>query len=171
MGRAALGTDRAVIRKLLQVQNRELRQQAIQAINNGELRYKAFADWVKEHLGKRGASSRYISAGFVSTEIAEKVTALSESGKMSELVLVMSEKRLQHASSDKHNQTGVALTLEEYASISRIIANPSLVIWDTEYGYNNLFCVVKPRNSRHSNYCLLTKLMTINKGGTAFKVY
>ena len=57
---------------------------------------------------------------------------------MSERVLVMTEKRLEHSSSNKHNQTGVGLTVEEYASISRIIANPSLVVWDTERGHNNL---------------------------------
>ena len=138
VGQAALSTDRAVIRKLLQVQNRELRQQTIQAINNSEARHKAFADWVKANLGKRGASARYISAGFVSTEIAESVSELSGRVKMSERVLVMTEKRLEHSSSNKHNQTGVGLTVEEYASISRIIANPSLVVWDTERGHNNL---------------------------------
>nr|DAK31769.1 MAG TPA: minor capsid component [Caudoviricetes sp.] len=138
VGQAALGTDRVVIRKLLQVQNRELRQQTIQAINNSEARHKAFADWVKANLGKRGASARYISAGFVSTEIAESVSELSGRVKMSERVLVMTEKRLEHSSSNKHNQTGVGLTVEEYASISRIIANPSLVVWDTERGHNNL---------------------------------
>lgn len=132
VGQAAVGTDVAVIRKLLQVQNRELQQQTIQAINNSEARHQAFAGWVKTHLGKRGASSRYISAGLVSTEIAEKVTALSGGTKMSEMVLVMSEKRLEHANSEKHHKTGVGLSVEDYASISRIIANPSMVIWDKD---------------------------------------
>ena len=145
VGQAALGTDRAVIRKLLQVQNRDLRQQTIQAINNSEARHKAFADWVNANLGKRGASARYISAGFVSTEIAEKVTALSEGTKISELVLVMSEKRLQHANSDKHHQTGEDLTEEEYASISRIIANPDLVLWDKRRAQENLIYIDKKR--------------------------
>lgn len=83
-------------------------------------------------MGKRGASSRYIAAGLVSTEIAEKVTALSGCTKMSEMVLVMSEKRLEHANSEKHHKTGVGLSVEDYASISRIIANPSMVIWDKD---------------------------------------
>ncbi|TEW31400.1 phage head morphogenesis protein [Histophilus somni] len=133
VGQAAVGTDVAVIRKLLQVQNRELRQQTIQAINNSEARHQAFADWVKTHLGKRGASSRYISAGLVTTEIAEKVAELSGQEKASELVLVMTEKRLEHANSQKHHDNKIGLSLDEYASISKIIANPSLVIWDTEH--------------------------------------
>lgn len=102
VGSAAFGTDVAVLRKLQQVKNRELRQQTIQAINNSEARHKAFADWVLANLGKRGASARYMSAGLVTTEIAEAVTEITQGGKNAELVLVMSEKRLAHANSDKH---------------------------------------------------------------------
>ncbi|AGH39010.1 hypothetical protein F543_5920 [Bibersteinia trehalosi USDA-ARS-USMARC-189] len=138
VGSAAFGTDVAVIRKLRQVKNRELRQQTIQAINDNPIRHKLFEQWVKSNLGKRGASARYMSAGLVTTEIAEKVAELSGQEKASELVLVMTEKRLEHANSDKHHQTGVGLTADEYASISRIIANPGAVIWDSERGHNNL---------------------------------
>ena len=141
VGSAAFGTDVAVLRKLQRVQNRELRQQTIQAINNSEARHKAFADWVLVNLGKRGASARYMSAGLVSTEIAEAVTEITQGGKNAELVLVMSEKRLAHANSDKHHEGGVGLTAEEYASISRIVANPSLVLWDTLEGHNNLIYI------------------------------
>lgn len=132
-GKAALGNDVATIRKLQQIKNRDLRSQAIQAINNSEARHNAFSSWVKSNLGKLGASARYICAGFVSTEIAEKVTALSGGQKRSELVLVMSEKRLAHADSDKHHEIGTALTVDEYATIPKIIANPAVVVWDKEH--------------------------------------
>lgn len=132
VGSAAVGTDVALIRKITQLKNRELRQQTITAINNSETRHQAFETWVRSTLGKRGASSRYMSAGFVTTEIAEKVTALSGGVKMSEQVLVMTEKRLEHANSLKHHQDNLGLTPEQYASISRIIANPSMVIWDKD---------------------------------------
>ncbi|MGF7488534.1 phage minor head protein [Pasteurella bettyae] len=145
VGSAAFGTDVAVLRKLQQVKNRELRQQTIQAINNSEARHKAFADWVLANLGKRGASARYMSAGLVSTEIEEAVTEITQGGKNAELVLVMSEKRLAHANSDKHHEGGVGLTAEEYASISRIVANPSLVLWDTLEGHNNLIYINQER--------------------------
>lgn len=145
VGSAAFGTDIAVLRKLQQVKNRELRQQTIQAINNSEARHKAFSDWVLANLGKRGASARYMSAGLVSTEIAEAVTEITQGGKNAELVLVMSEKRLAHANSDKHHEGGVGLTAEEYASISRIVANPSLVLWDTLEGHNNLIYINQER--------------------------
>lgn len=138
VGAATVGTDIAVLRKLQKLKNSELRQQVIQAINNSEARHKAFESWVKSNLGKRGASKRYISAGFIATDIAKKVAELTENKYKPELVLVMSEKRLAHSSSDKHHEGGVGLTVDEYASISRIIANPSLVVWDTERGHNNL---------------------------------
>lgn len=130
VGKAAVGSDIAVIRKVLGFQNRQLRQETIQAINNSEARHQAFATWVKSHLGKRGASNRYITAGIVDEVIADKVAELSGGQKLSHRVLVMSEKRLQHADSEKHHATNVALKEEEYITIPKIIANPKLVVWD-----------------------------------------
>ncbi len=143
VGKAAVGSDIAVLRKLQQVQNRELRQQTIQAINNSEARHQAFANWVKAHLGKRGASSRYISAGIMTTEIAEKVAELSGGTKKAEMLLVMSEKSLEHANSSKHHETGVGLSEADYSSIPTIIADPLLVIWDKRRGHNNLIYINK----------------------------
>ncbi|MEB4525450.1 phage minor head protein [Pasteurella multocida] len=134
VGKAAVGSDIAVLRKLQQVQNRELRQQTIQAINNSEARHRAFESWVKANLTKRGASHRYIGAGLVSENLAEKVTALSGGEKYSQRVLVMTEKSLQHANSNKHHETGVGLTEKDYSNISRIIAdNRTLVLWDKQH--------------------------------------
>ncbi|UXN35496.1 phage minor head protein [Avibacterium paragallinarum] len=138
VGKAAVGSDIAVIRKVLGFQNRQLRQETIQAINNSPARHKAFESWVKTNLGKRGASSRYITAGIVDEVIAEKVAALSGGAKLSQRVLVMTEKSLEHANSEKHHLGGIGLTEAEYMSISKIIANPSLVVLDVLEGHNNL---------------------------------
>ncbi|HEH9616943.1 TPA: minor capsid protein [Pasteurella multocida] len=134
VGKAAVGSDIAVLRKLQQIQDRELRQQTIQAINNSEARHQAFENWVKANLGKRGASHRYIGAGLISENIADKVTVLSGGEKYSQRVLVMTEKSLQHANSDKHHKTGVGLTEKDYSNISRIIADSrTLVLWDKQH--------------------------------------
>ncbi|RZN58385.1 phage minor head protein [Avibacterium paragallinarum] len=133
VGKAAVGSDIAVIRKVLGFQNRQLRQETIQAINNSPARHKAFESWVKSHLGKRGAGARYMTAGVVTPDVAEAVTKFSNGEKYSERVLVMTEKRLEHANSDKHHKGGIGLSVDEYASISRIIANPSVILWDTEH--------------------------------------
>ena len=145
VGKAAVGNDVAVIRKILGFQNRQLRQETIQAINNSPTRHQAFENWVKSHLGKRGASSRYITAGIVGEALAEKVAELSGGAKLSQRVLVMSEKSLEHANSEKHHQTGVGLTAEEYASASKIIATPSLVLWDKHRRHYNLIYINKDR--------------------------
>lgn len=132
VGKSAVGSDVALVRKILEAQNRDLRSQTIQAINNSEARHKAFENWVNAHLGKRGASKRYISAGIVSEDVADKVTTLSEGNKNSHRLLVMTERRLQHADSLKHQESGAALNIAEYASISRIIAAPAMVLWDKQ---------------------------------------
>lgn len=145
VGRATYGADISLIRKLQQVQNPELRQQTIQAINHNRERHKVFANWVKAHLGKRGASNRYMSAGIISTDIAQKVTELSGGEKYSERLLVMTEKSLEHANSSKHHQGGIGLSEEEYASISKIIAAPDLVLWDNLPEHRNLIYIDKKR--------------------------
>ena len=143
VGKSAVGNDVAVIRKVLSFQNRQLRQETIQAINNSPARHKAFESWVKANLGKRGAGSRYVTAGIVNEVIAEKVAALSGGKNFSQRVLVMSEKRLAHANSNKHHEIKTALTMDEYITIPKIIANPAVVVWDKEH--NNLIYINQER--------------------------
>ena len=145
VGKSAVGNDIVLIRKILDANNRDLRSQTIQAINNSEARHKAFANWVMANLGRRGASQRYISAGIISEDIADKVAELSGGEKSSQRLLVMTERRLQHAASVKHQEKGTALSAVEYANISRVIANPALVVWDTEGGHNNLIYIDQTR--------------------------
>ncbi|MGR6980818.1 phage head morphogenesis protein [Testudinibacter sp. P27/CKL/0425] len=145
VGQAAFGADIAVIRKLQAVQNRELRQEAIQAINNSPERHKVFENWVLAKLGKMGASDKYIAAGFITTEIAEKVTALSGGEVLSEQILVMTERSLAHANSDKHHAGGIGLTAKDYASASRIIAEENLVVFDKLDEHRNLIYFSKDR--------------------------
>lgn len=139
VGQAALGTDRAVIRKLLQVQNRELRQQTIQAINNSEARHKAFADWVKAMLSKDKHDNKYMTVGIIGSDIAEKVTEISNGNKTTEQLLVMTERNFTHANSPKHREKGVALSEDDFASLPQIIAQPLVIVWDKKH--NNLIYV------------------------------
>ncbi|WP_018652013.1 phage head morphogenesis protein [Actinobacillus capsulatus] len=138
VGKSALGSDVALVRKILDAKNRDLRSQTIQAINNSEARHKAFENWVYTNLGKHGASNRYISAGIISEDIADKVAQLSGGEKSSQRLLVMTERSLAHANSPKHQSGGIGLTSDEYASLSRVIAQGSLVVLDKSEGHNNL---------------------------------
>ncbi len=133
VGRAAYGTDVNVIRKLQQVQNRELRQQTIQAINHNRERHKRFADWVGKMLSKNKHDNHYMSVGIISTDIAEKVAQLSKNAKQTEQVLVMTERNFTHANSPKHRNKGVALSAQEFASLPQIISDPACVVWDNKH--------------------------------------
>lgn len=133
VGRTTYGTDVNLIRKLQQVQNRELRQQTIQAINHNRERHKRFADWVGKMLSKDKHDNHYMSVGIISTDIAEKVAQLSKNAKQTEQVLVMTERNFTHANSPKHRNKGVALSAQEFASLPRIISDPACVVWDNKH--------------------------------------
>lgn len=143
VGQAAVGTDVAVIRKLLQVQNRELRQQTIQAINDNPERHKAFANWVANMLAKTKHDNHYMGVGIIGTEIAEKVTSLSDGKTFVEQVLVIRERDFTHANSPKHQQKGTALSQQQYATLPKIIADPLVVVWDKKH--QNLIYVDQDR--------------------------
>ena len=139
VGSATVGTDVAVIRKLTQIKNRELRQQAIQAINDNPERHQRFATWVASMFAKEKHDNHYMSVGIIGTDIAEKVSMLSNNVKVTEHLLVMTERNFTHANSPKHRQKGVALTEQEFASLPKVIANPLFVVWDKKH--NNLIYV------------------------------
>lgn len=130
-GAAVFGNDIEVMRKISAVKDRAIRVQAVQAINNSELRHKVFANWVGNALTKRAPGHEAQVAGFVSEEIAE--FSKTHSGADAARVLVLPEKRLLHADSLGHQAGGIALTLEEYQSLPGIIARPSAVYWDAKH--------------------------------------
>ena len=103
------------------------------------MRHKAFANWVKAMLSKAKHNNMYIGVGIISTDIAEQVTTLSEGAKVSEQLIVMTERNFTHSNSPKHREKGVALSEEEFASLPQIIAQPLVVVWDKKH--NNLIYV------------------------------
>lgn len=139
VGSAAVGTDVAVIRKLTQIKNRELRQQVIQSINDNPERHQRFSTWIANMLAKDKHDNHYMSVGIIGTDISEKVSMLSNNVKVTEHLLVMTERNFTHANSPKHRQKGVALTEQEFASLPKVIANPLFVVWDKKH--NNLIYV------------------------------
>lgn len=130
-GAAVFGNDVEVMRKISAVKDRAIRVQAIQSINNSELRHEVFASWVKDSLAKRTPGHDAQVVGFVSEDIADFAKA-HNGGIDSARVLALPEKRLVHADSDKHQSDGIALTLAEYQMLPEIIAKPDAVYWDTQ---------------------------------------
>lgn len=137
VGSVAMGSDVSIAKKLTALQNRELRQQVIQSLNNAPARHDAFAQWVGNILTTRRASNVVRPLGFMTDDIAERVRAIS--GVEPARLFVMSEKNVLHADSMKHRKTGVGLTLRDYQSLPELINNPQAVLWDVKK--NNLLYI------------------------------
>jgi uncharacterized protein with gpF-like domain len=131
-GKAVFGNDVEVMRKISAVKDRAIRVQAIQAINNSELRHQVFAKWVDDALTKRAPGHDAQVVGFVSEAIAD-FSKKHNGGQDAARVLVLPEKKLLHADSQKHQQEGIALTQEELQSLPQIIAKPDALYWDTNH--------------------------------------
>ncbi|WP_350306967.1 phage head morphogenesis protein [Photorhabdus viridis] len=129
-GQLAMGSDISIARKLIGLQNRELRQQVIQSLNNAPVRQQAFAQWVGQVLTQRRPGNNIQPLGFMTEDIA--VAVEERTGKPAARVLAISEKDLVHADSIKHQKKGVALTMAEYQALPKIVANPSAVLWDKQ---------------------------------------
>lgn len=127
-GAAAFGADPSIAQKLGQVRSTELKSQVIQSLNNSPLRHAQFAQWVDDVLGRRRAGHRLASLGFLSEGLAKAVQA--RTGKAPSRLLVIGEKQLMHADSQKHQDSGIALAMETYRALPRLMANPQAVLWD-----------------------------------------
>jgi len=138
VGMATYGTDINLARKLTAVGDVDVRAQAVQALNNSELRQKQFAHWVDEVLAKRRAGHSVQTLGFLDESIAQQVALFTRQAPAR--VLVINEKQLIHADSKKHHTKGIALTPEQYHNLPQIIANPEAVLWDKKH--QNLLYVV-----------------------------
>ncbi|WP_085163761.1 phage head morphogenesis protein [Gilliamella bombi] len=139
VGSAAMGSDINIAKKLTTLQNRKLRQQVIQSLNNAPARHDAFAEWVGNILTTRRASNALQPLGFMTDDIAEQVKKIS--GIEPARLFAVSEKNILHADSLKHEKTGVKLTLKDYQSLPKLIADAQAVLWDKQK--NNLLYIAK----------------------------
>ncbi|MFB9086085.1 hypothetical protein ACFFW8_11720 [Erwinia tracheiphila] len=129
-GQLAVGSDVAMTRKLTGLQNRELRQQVIQSLNNAPARQNAFSQWVGNVLTTRSPGNRVQPVGFIAEDIAAAIEA--RTGKPAARLLTISEKELVKADSLKRKSKGLALTLAESQALPHVVARPSAVLWDSQ---------------------------------------
>ncbi|WP_392434946.1 phage minor head protein [Yersinia sp. HM-2024] len=129
-GQLAMGADVNMARKLVELQNRQLRQQVIQSLNNAPARQDAFSQWVGKVLTTRSPGSSVQPLGFMAEDIATAVEA--RTGKPAARLLAISETELVQADNVKRQKKGLSLTLAEYQTLPRVVANPSAVLWDTQ---------------------------------------
>lgn len=139
VGNVAMGSDVNIAKKLTTLQNRKLRQQVIQSLNNEPARQDAFAKWVGNILTTRRAGNAIQPLGFMTDDIAEKVKEIS--GIEPARLFAVSEKNILHSDSLKHEETGVKLTLKDYQSLPKLIADAQAILWDVQK--NNLLYIAK----------------------------
>ena len=139
VGSAAMGSDINIAKKFTTLQNRKLRQQVIQSLNNAPVRQNTFAEWVGNVLTTRRAGNAVQPLGFMTDDIAEQVKKIS--GIEPARLFAVSEKNILHTDSLKHEKTGVKLTLKDYQSLPKLIADAQAVLWDKQK--NNLLYIAK----------------------------
>ena len=81
-------------------------------------------------LTTRSTGSSVQPLGFMAEDIATAVEV--RTGKPAARLLALSEKELVQADRVKRQKKGLTLTLAEYQTLPRIVANPSAVLWDTQ---------------------------------------
>ncbi|EHI3730818.1 TPA: phage minor head protein [Salmonella enterica subsp. enterica serovar Potsdam] len=141
-GSAAFGLDQTLIRKLIEVKSPALREMIVQEMNNSPERQLAFSRWVEKVVAKRRGGHDIRTLGFMSESIASAVE--QRTGKPPARLLAMSEKNLLHADSDKHHDTGVALTADDLALLPSLLARAEAVLWDKVH--HNLMYIVTTKD-------------------------
>lgn len=117
VGQAAMGADVAMAKKLVEIQNRALRQQVIQSMNNAPARHAAFAEWVGNTLTQQNAPHATQSLGFVNDSIADAIE--KQLGEAAPRIITVNNGTLQSG-----------LTLVEYQTLPQLVAQPAAVLLD-----------------------------------------
>lgn len=141
-GSAAFGLDQTLIRKLIEVKSPQLREMVVKEMNNSPERQLAFRRWVEEVVAKRRGGHDIRTLGFMSESVANAVE--QRTGEPPARLLAMSEKNLLHADSDKHHDTGVALTADDLALLPSLLARAEAVLWDKVH--HNLMYIVTTKD-------------------------
>lgn len=141
-GSAAFGLDQSLIRKLIEVKSPQLREMVVQEMNNSPERQLAFRIWAKNIMETRRGGNDIRTLGFMSESVADAVA--ERTGEPPARLLAMSEKNLLHADSDKHHDTGVALTADDLALLPSLLARAEAVLWDKVH--HNLMYIVTTKD-------------------------
>lgn len=125
-GEAAFGSDQAIAKKIGTIKSTELRSQLIQTLNNAPERQRQFSIWAKDVLEKRRPAHSVQTVGFMPESLAQLLTARLAIEPVR--LMVINEKQLVHADSDKHRRLGTALDHEQLMQIPAMLENPEAVL-------------------------------------------
>lgn len=141
-GSAAFGLDQSLIRKLIEVKSPQLREMVVQEMNNSPERQQAFRRWAENVMTIKRGGHDIRTLGFMSESVADAVE--QRTGEPPARLLAMSEKNLLHADSDKHHDTGVALTADDLTLLPSLLARAEAVLWDKVH--HNLMYIVTTKD-------------------------
>jgi len=127
-GAAAYGTDQAIAKKLGSIKSTELRSQLIQTLNNAPERQRQFSIWAQDVLENRRPGHGVQTVGFMPERLAQLLTA--RLGVEPVRLMVINEKQLIHADSEKHKELGTALTHKQLALIPTMLQNPEAILFE-----------------------------------------
>lgn len=142
-GAAAFGTDMKAARSLSLIEDREIRRQAIQALNGNPWRHEEFARWVDEVRGRREPIRSVQVVGFLDERDIEAAVAR---GADPVRVAAIPDSALLHADRARHAAEGVALAAYEYHALPELLRNPDAVYWDR--WHDNLVFVKEAADGR-----------------------
>jgi SPP1 gp7 family putative phage head morphogenesis protein len=137
-GEAAFGTDVDLMRKLTQVEDRAIRTQVVQAINNAPERQLAFGAWVTQVLPRRGTGHSAQTVHLMSEEVAD---FSRQHGAEPARVMVMNERNVAHVESAKHIEDGIALSPDELRRLPELLARPETRVYWDQVHQNVLYAV------------------------------
>lgn len=129
-GAAAYGTDQAIAKKIGSIKSTELRGQLIQTLNNAPERQRQFAIWAQDVLEKRRPGHGVQTVGFMPEHLAQLLAA--RLGVEPVRLMVINEKQLIHADSEKHKELGTALTHKQLALIPAMLDSPEAILLERD---------------------------------------
>ena len=115
VGSAAFGTDAAVANKLVEMQDRNLRQQVIQTLNGNKARGLAYRDWLTGALAGRADIAATMPVALLTDEVATLASA--RLATLSQQGVAMDAKARPDAQAD-------------YAQLPALLAAPEAVLRD-----------------------------------------
>lgn len=130
---AGYGRDIALARRVQELPNREIRAQVWQALNNSPERLAVYHRWTGDVLAARRPGNGAQVIGFIGDEIADFMRAQAPDVAPVR-VAAISEKRLVHADSQKHQEGGIGLSRDQYQALPGIISHPDAVYFDRVHG-------------------------------------
>ncbi|WP_022944654.1 phage minor head protein [Pseudoalteromonas ruthenica] len=150
-GQSSFGTDVAIANKIGRVDDPLLRAEVVQALNNSHARHEAFESWAQDSIARverfqkakvdndtaqlkaNGPRPRHKTVvSFLPDEVNEQLRA---KGVDAVRTVVVSERALAHAHSEKHQAAQRSLSLSEYANLARYINDPNTqLLWEPAKG-------------------------------------